>query len=89
MGLLLLHIRIVTAYSFTLTTIGLVSMSLVLMLEYLKISFRTVKQKFTLDIIEFTVAVLLNPEVMNLPRTFIFCDCSMAYSFAWSLMLDG
>ena len=43
-----------------LTIIELVSMSLVLMLECWKISFRTVKRKFTLDIIEFTVVVLLN-----------------------------
>ena len=88
MSLLLLHIRIGAAYWITLTIIELVSMSLVLMLEYLKISFRTVKRKFTFDIIEFTVAILLNPEVMNIPRTFIFCDCSMVYLFAWSLMLD-
>ena len=71
-----------------LTIIELVSMSLVLMLEYLKISFRTVKRKFTFDIMEFTVAVLLNPEVINMPRTFIFCDCSMVYLLLWSLIWD-
>ena len=65
MSLLLLHIRIGAAYRITLTIIGLVSMSLVLMLEYLKISFRTVKRKFTLDIIEFTVVVLLNPSIIK------------------------
>ena len=60
MSLILLHKRIGAAYRITLTIIALVSMSLVLMLECLKISFRTVKRKFTLDIIEFTVVVLLN-----------------------------
>ena len=60
MSLLLLLIRMGAAYRITLTMIELVSISLVLMLEYLKILFRTVKQKFTLDIIEFTVVVLLN-----------------------------
>ena len=88
MSLLLLHIRIGAAYRITLTIIELISMSLVLILEYLKISFRTVKRKFTFDIIELTVAILLNPEVINMPRTLIFCDCSMVYLFAWSLMLD-
>ena len=61
MSLLLLPISIGAAYLITLTIIELVSISLVLILEYLKISFRTVKQKFTLDIVEFTVVVLLNP----------------------------
>ena len=88
MSLLLLHIRIGEAYLITLTMIELVSISLVPMLEYLKISLSIVKRKLTFDIIEFTVAMLLNPEVMNIPRTFIFCDCSMVYLFAWSLMLD-
>ena len=88
MSLLLLHIRIGAAYRITLTIIALVSISLVLMLEYLKIMFRTVKQKFTFDIMEFTVAVLLNPEVINMPRTLIFCDCSMVYLLAWSLIWD-
>ena len=88
MSLLLLHIRIGAAYRITLTMIELVSMSLVLMLEYLKISFRTVKRKFTFDIIELTVAILSNPELINMPRTLIFCDCSMVYLLAWSLMWD-
>ena len=70
MSLLLLPISIGAAYLITLTIIELVSMSLVLILEYLKISFRTVKQKFTIEIIRFTVAILLNPEVMNISRPF-------------------
>ena len=82
MSLLLLPISIGAAYLITLTIIELVSMSLVLILEYLKISFRTVKRKFTFEIIEFTVAILLNPEVMNMPRTLIFCHCSILYLFA-------
>ena len=72
MSLLLLPIRIVGANLITLIIIELVSMSLVLILEYLKISFRTVKRKFTFDIIELTVAILLHPEVMNMPRTLSF-----------------
>ena len=60
MSLLLLPISIGAAYLITLTIIELVSMSLVLILEYLKISFRTVKRKFTFDMIEFTVVILLN-----------------------------
>ena len=88
MCLLLLHIRIGAAYRITLIIIALVSMSFVLMLDYFKVSFRTVKRKFTFDIMEFTVAILLNPEVINMPRTFIFCDCSMVYLLAWSLIWD-
>ena len=88
MSLLLLLMRMGAAYRITLTMIELVSISLVLMLDYLKISFRTVKRKFTLDIFEFTVVVLLNPEVMNMPRTFIFCDCSMVFLFTWCSILD-
>ena len=88
MSLLLLPISIGAAYLITLTIIELVSISLVLILEYLNISSRTVKWKFTFEIIEFTVAILLNPEVMNMPKTLIFFDCSMVYLFAWSLIWD-
>ena len=35
----------------------------------------------------FIVAKLVNPEVMKIPKTLIFCVCSIIYLEVWSLML--
>ena len=85
---LLLLIKIGNVYFIILIIIALVSISLVLALEYLKTSFSTDNRKLTLDIILFTVALLERPEAINIPSTFILDDCLIIYLLACSTIFD-